>query len=188
VRIRSIGALTALTLVVGAGAAAAPAAPSSAGVTVKTASVAKLGEVLVNGSGLTLYRFTSDKKGSSSCTGGCASVWSPLFAVGKTSAGTGVAASKLGTIKRSNGRMQVTYAGYPLYLYASDTKSGSDKGEGVGGSWFAVAPSGALVKGSTAVQGAPSTSTGSSSSSSSPPSTPPSTTTTTTSSGGGYNY
>ena len=183
-RIRSIGALTALTLVVGAGAAAAL---SSAGATVKAASVAKLGTVLVNGSGLTLYRFTSDKKGSSSCTGGCASVWPPLVVHGRPSAGTGIRASKLGTIRRSNGQMQVTYAGYPLYLYAADTKAGSDEGEGVGGSWFAVASSGALVKGATAVQAAPSSSAGPSSSSSSPPAAPPSTTTTTGSSGG-YNY
>ncbi len=167
--------------------AAAPAAPSS-GVTVKTASVAKLGTVLVNESGLTLYRFTaSDKKGSSSCTGGCASVWSPLFAVGKTSAGTGVAASKLGTIKRSNGRMQVTYAGYPLYRYAADAKAGSDKGEGVGGTWFAVAPSGAVVKGAAsaaASANAGSSTTGTSSGSTSTP--PPATTT--SGSGGAYNY
>jgi predicted lipoprotein with Yx(FWY)xxD motif len=119
--------------------------------TVKTAKISGLGTVLVNGSGRTLYRFTADKKGASTCNGSCAALWPPVLASGTAEpvAGTGVTASKLGTIKRSNGQKQVTYGGYPLYRYAADTKSGQAKGEGAEGTWFAVAPSGALVKGAT---------------------------------------
>jgi predicted lipoprotein with Yx(FWY)xxD motif len=151
VRIRPV--VFAALVLAGALGAAALAAPAPS--TVRTAAVAKLGTVLVNGSGLTLYRLDTDKKGASSCDGGCAAVWPPLLATGKTKpvAGTGVAASKLGLIKRSTGQMQVTYDGYPLYRFAADTKPGEAKGEGVSGTWFAVAPSGGLVKAKAAAAG-----------------------------------
>jgi predicted lipoprotein with Yx(FWY)xxD motif len=145
--------LAGLAAVLAVGVVAATAAPTSAPPTVKTAKIADLGTVLVNGSGLTLYRFTTDKKGSSSCNGSCAALWPPLLAgKGKPVAGTGVAAAKLGTLKRSTGQLQVTYGGYALYRFASDKKPGEAKGEGLEGSWYAVAPSGALVKTSATSQ------------------------------------
>jgi len=137
------------------GVTAALASPAAAPLTVKTESISKLGPVLVNGSGLTLYRFKADKKGTSSCSGGCAAIWPPVLAVGKAKpvAGTGVAAAKLGLFKRSTGQLQVTYGGYALYRFAADTKPGEAKGEGVEGAWFAVAPSGALVKSTPTSEG-----------------------------------
>lgn len=130
------------------------ASAATAPTTVKTAKISSLGTVLVNASGLTLYRFTTDKKGSSSCTGACAALWPPLLATAKPTAGKGVTASKLGMLKRSNGQKQVTYEGFPLYRYAGDRKPGQAKGEGTEGTWYAVAGSGSLVKPSAAAQSA----------------------------------
>jgi predicted lipoprotein with Yx(FWY)xxD motif len=148
VHIRKPAGIVMSAFVLAFGATAALAAPAIAPPMVKTATISGLGKVLVNGSGLTLYRFTSDKRGSSSCTGGCAAIWPPVIATGKAKpvAGKGAIASKLGTIKRSNGQTQVTYGGYPLYRFAADTKAGQAKGEGIEGTWFAVASSGTLVK------------------------------------------
>lgn len=97
-----------------------------------------LGRVLVDGAGMTLYRFTRDSAGTSACEGGCAQVWPPLAASGQPVAGDGVDGSKLSTITRADGSMQVAYGGMPLYTYAQDTAPGDTKGEGVGGVWFVV--------------------------------------------------
>jgi predicted lipoprotein with Yx(FWY)xxD motif len=178
VHIRAIGSLAVAALAVVVGVSAALASPAVAPVTVKTAKVADFGTVLVNGSGFTLYRYTPDQKGKSVCSGACSAYWPPLIVTGKAKpvAGTGVVASKLGTIKRSNGQMQVTYAGYPLYRYAGDAKAGETKGQGFEKTWYVVAASGAMVKSAT----------GSSASSSSSSSSSPSTST--SSSGGAYSY
>ena len=75
----------------------------------------------------------------------CASAWPPLLANGKPTAGTGLTASKLGTITRSGGNHQVTYNGHPLYLFIKDKKPGQTTGQGVtafGAAWFALTPSG----------------------------------------------
>jgi predicted lipoprotein with Yx(FWY)xxD motif len=193
-RTRWIGGLGALTLAIAIGLGAALATAAATTVTLKVAKISGLGTVLVNGNGLTVYRFTSDKKGSSSCTGGCATAWPPLMVAGATkpTAGSGVSASKLGTIKRANGQLQVTYGGYPLYRYAADSKPGQTKGEGVEGSWYAVTPSDALVKTTTNTTAAtpptttPNTTTPSTTTPSSPAAT--STTPTTTTGSGGYDY
>ena len=73
------------------------------------------------------------------------SPWPPLLATGKPTAGTGLTASKLGTITRSGGKQQVTYNGHPLYLFIKDQKAGQTTGQGVtafGAAWFALTPSG----------------------------------------------
>jgi len=73
------------------------------------------------------------------------SPWPPLLATGKPTAGTGLTASKLGTITRSGGKQQVTYNGHPLYLFIKDQKVGQTTGQGVtafGAAWFALTPSG----------------------------------------------
>ena len=116
----------------------------------------KLGEVLVNSKGHTLYMFAKDKNGKSSCSGSCAKFWPPYLQHGKVTAGTGVKASLLGTTRRSNGSMQVTYKKHPLYGFALDKKAGQTNGEGnvaFGGKWHAVSAKG------TAVVKAPSPST-----------------------------
>ena len=107
-----------------------------------------LGKVLADGQGRTLYLFEKDHGMSSSCSGACASIWPPLTAIGKPRAGAGLAASKIALIKRSDGTMQVTYGGHPLYTYAGDAKPGDTKGEGLnqfGAEWNVLAPDGSEI-------------------------------------------
>ena len=108
------------------------------------------GKILVSSSGRTLYRYTIDRKGVNRCTANatCNKYWPPLLvkAGAKATAGTGATASKLGTIKAKNGMRQVTYAGWPLYLFAFDKAAGQTKGQGFEKQWYVVNTNGALVK------------------------------------------
>ena len=151
----------ALVAAIGAGTAiAASAASHTSGGTVKTAKSAKYGAVLVAANGMTLYRYTPDSKGVSTCSGACAKFWPPLLASAgaKPTAGTGASSSLLGTIKRGKGA-QVTYAGFPLYFYAGDKKAGDVAGQGVEGTWYVVSAKGALVKHAVAATAATTAST-----------------------------
>lgn len=103
---------------------------------------AKLGKILVDGSGHVAYLFTKDTAIASTCTGSCVTAWPPL--VGTPTAGAGVDATKIGSIKRSDGSQQVTYGGHPLYEHAKETV-GAPTGEGANGNWFAVSPAGDKV-------------------------------------------
>jgi predicted lipoprotein with Yx(FWY)xxD motif len=110
----------------------------------------KLGKVLVDGNGRTLYLFEADKGTMSKCDGACASAWPPLTTSGKPTAGAGVIASKLGTAKRPDGTTGVTYAGHPLYTYAGDGAPGQTAGEGLtdyGAPWYALSAAGKTVVG-----------------------------------------
>jgi len=123
--------------------AGSPTPATSGTVTVKTTHSATLGTILVDQSGLTLYRYTPDGTGKTSCTGECSTAWPPLtLPSGTTHAGAagGVTATALGTITRPGGALQVTFQGMPLYRFLGDTKSGDTKGQGVGGTWFVVTP------------------------------------------------
>jgi predicted lipoprotein with Yx(FWY)xxD motif len=113
---------------------------------VNVANNAQLGSLLVDGSGMTLYLFTKDSPGSSTCYDKCATAWPPLLTSGSATAGTGVDASKFGTTTRTDGGVQVTYNGWPLYYYAKDKQAGATTGQGVGSVWYAIAPSGDAVK------------------------------------------
>ncbi len=119
---------------------------SSSAVSVKTAS-SSLGTILVDQDGKTLYLFEADKGGTSSCNGTCTSYWPPV--TGEATAGSGVTAGMLGTTKRSDGSMEVTYGGHPLYWFSGDTAAGDTNGEGLtdfGGAWYAVSPAGKAVQ------------------------------------------
>jgi predicted lipoprotein with Yx(FWY)xxD motif len=133
-------------LVVTGGLSGASAASNPA-VTV-TVSKSKLGMILTNAKHRTLYLFKKDKNGKSSCSGACASLWPPLITKGKPKAAGGVKASHLGTTKRSDGKLQVTYFKNPLYFYAPDKNPGDTTGQGLnqfGGLWWVVAPSGKAI-------------------------------------------
>lgn len=128
-------------------AVAAPSAASSAAVgkTSDVASVqdAKLGSYLTGENGKTLYIFTKDTGGVSTCSGACATKWPPfIIAAGDTIKGGGDVTGTFATIKRDDGSMQVTYQGAPLYYFAPDTKAGDVSGQGVGGVWFVAATAG----------------------------------------------
>jgi predicted lipoprotein with Yx(FWY)xxD motif len=108
----------------------------------------KLGRFVVDGRSMTLYLFEKDKTRASTCDGSCAQVWPPLTTSSKPVAGAGVAASKLGTTKRKDGKLQVTYNGHPLYYYYLDRKPGQTSGQGLklfGAGWYVVAPSGKKI-------------------------------------------
>jgi len=108
----------------------------------------KLGKVLVDGKGRTLYLFEADKGPMSACAGACASVWPPLKTTGNPSAGPGVAASKLGTIKHADGATEITYNGHPLYTYAGDSAPGQTSGQGLddyGAEWYALSAGGSKI-------------------------------------------
>jgi len=128
-------------------------ASSTAGsVTLGTASTS-LGTVLTSPSGLTLYRFDPDTSTTSACNSGCSTVWPPVL--GTPTAGSGVTASELGTITRTDGTIQATYQGHPLYTYSGDTGPGQTNGNGIQGTWHV-----ALAAGSTAPSSAPTTTSG----------------------------
>jgi predicted lipoprotein with Yx(FWY)xxD motif len=102
----------------------------------------------VDSRGRTLYLFEKDRNGKSACSGKCASFWPPLIASGKPRAAAGAKSSLIGTTKRADGQMQVTYNNHLLYALVKDTKKGQTKGEGVnafGAEWYAVSPGGAKV-------------------------------------------
>jgi predicted lipoprotein with Yx(FWY)xxD motif len=106
------------------------------------------GPILWNGSNRALYAFTADGGGRSRCSGTCAKAWPPYYAPARLQAGTGVKRSLIGTIRRGDGRRQVTYAGRPLYYYVGDGKGRvlcQDVYE-FGGDWLVVRASGKLVR------------------------------------------
>jgi predicted lipoprotein with Yx(FWY)xxD motif len=108
----------------------------------------KLGVVLVNSKGRTLYMFAKDKSGKSSCTATCAKYWPPALAQAKPTAGTGIKTALLGTTKRADGRKQVTYNHHPLYGFALDKQAGQTNGQGesaFGSRWWAVSATGKPV-------------------------------------------
>jgi predicted lipoprotein with Yx(FWY)xxD motif len=127
-------------------AVAAPVGHKAASTTVTTHQT-KQGKVLAAGNGHTLYLFTQDKGTTSTCTGSCAAIWPPLLTTGRPGGakGSGVNSKLLGTSRRSNGKLQVTYNRHPLYLFASDTKPGQSKGEGVN-QFYEVGTKGKAVK------------------------------------------
>ncbi len=103
----------------------------------------KLGQVLVDGNGETLYLFEADNGTMSTCYGSCAQAWPPV--TGEPLAGSGTPGAELATTKRQDGTTQVLYHGHPLYRYAGDAKAGDTTGQGLdqfGGKWYVLAPSG----------------------------------------------
>jgi len=145
--VRILIALTGLVVALGFTASAmSSAAQSRSTVTVGSSSY---GRILFDGQGFTLYAFTKDAGRRSSCSGACAKAWPPYIVRRRASAAVGVKSRLLGTIKRSDGKLQVTYAGRPLYYYVGDTKSLQVLCQDVsefGGLWLVVRPDGTLVR------------------------------------------
>jgi predicted lipoprotein with Yx(FWY)xxD motif len=131
------------------GGGSAPTTAPSGAATVSVASTG-LGTILVDGSGRTLYLFQKDQPNRSACAGACAAAWPVDQSSGAPKAGSGVTASMLGTIKRSDGSTQVTYNKHPLYYFQGDSGAGQQNGQGVdafGAKWYAVNPAGGAVTG-----------------------------------------
>jgi predicted lipoprotein with Yx(FWY)xxD motif len=116
--------------------------------TVGTKNAGKLGTILVDGKGRTLYLFVADTKNKSTCTGGCAVAWPPLLSKGTATAGKGADKKLLGTTDRAGGVKEVTYNGHPLYYYVGDSKPGQISGQGLnqfGALWYVVDAKGKQV-------------------------------------------
>jgi predicted lipoprotein with Yx(FWY)xxD motif len=154
--------------------------------TVSLANNSTLGEILVGSTGRTLYHFTGDHGKKVACTAACAAQWPPVLVAknAKPVAGAGAKASKLGTLTRPDGKVQVTYNGLTLYRFAGDTKNGQVNGQTLEGKWFALSGAGALVK----INPSSATSSGSTSSGSSSSSSSSGSSTDTSGSDGGYDY
>jgi predicted lipoprotein with Yx(FWY)xxD motif len=155
-RIALIAALALTVAVVAAGwgakSSVAGARHVTSSVTVKTRKIAKLGTVLVNSKGLTLYMFVRDNRKKVTCTSrACVIVWPPLKLKNGQKATAGGAAKKslLGSDKNPKGGRVVTYNRWPLYTYYLDKKPGQAKGQAVnnsGGLWYVLSPSGKVIK------------------------------------------
>lgn len=131
--------------------ASTPAAGGQASGTaaVSLASISGIpGKALVGSHGRTLYLFQADKNGTSACTGTCAAAWPPDTVSGTPRAGSGVSQALLGTIKRPDGTLQLTYHGHPLYYFTADTAAGTARGQAVkafGAEWYVINASGGKV-------------------------------------------
>jgi predicted lipoprotein with Yx(FWY)xxD motif len=134
-----------MKLLVALAAASAFAGGTATGGTKVAIAKSRLGSILVDNKGITLYDFVQDKGGKSSCYGACAALWPPLITKGKPVAGHGVRASLLGTTKRKDGKLEVTYNGHPLYYFVSDRKPGQTTGQGInqfGAPWWVLSAAG----------------------------------------------
>ena len=110
------------------------------------AAETSLGLILVDGDGFTVYMLTSDSADQSTCSGGCSQSWPPVLVVGEVIPGAALDPALIGTLDRGGGAIQVTYAGWPLYRFAGDDAPGDVTGQGRGGVWFVLRPSGEVVR------------------------------------------
>ena len=143
--IKLLTALASSAVLASAAAAFAPAGGAATGGAKVAIRTSPVGRILVDSKGITLYDFVQDKGTTSVCYGACAALWPPLLTHGKPVAGLGVRASLLGTTKRNDGKVEVTYNGHPLYYFVTDRKPGQTTGQGVnqfGGPWWVLSRAG----------------------------------------------
>lgn len=126
--------------------ASAPAAATAAATADLKVADSSAGQIVVDGKGMSVYYYTKDVKdsGTSACTGGCLEAWPPVLAAADTPAVDGVTGT-VGTIATPDGKKQLTINGMPVYYYAKDLAAGDITGQGVGGVWYLVAPSGEMI-------------------------------------------
>ena len=126
--------------------AAATEAPSAAGgdAVAVTLATTSLGDILVDGKGMTLYVFTPDNAGDSTCYDDCEQAW-PVLAGGSVTAGEGLAAADFGATTRTDGSTQITFNGWPLYYFAGDSAPGDVNGQGLNGVWWVIDASGNAI-------------------------------------------
>jgi predicted lipoprotein with Yx(FWY)xxD motif len=141
--------LSALALVTGVGSSAAAESDAQARATL-IARDSRYGKVIWDGRGYALYAFTRDRRGGPSrCYGACAKAWPVYYSKGALRAGAGIKRSLIGTVRRRDGRRQITYNGWPLYYYEHENRPGLILCQNVdefGGLWLVVRPSGKLVR------------------------------------------
>jgi predicted lipoprotein with Yx(FWY)xxD motif len=144
----AVAAMALLAAACGSTTPTANVSPATKGTTIAVASNSKLGQLLVDGRGMTVYLFVVDSGTASTCYQSCAQIWPPVLTSGAPQAGSGAQASLLGTATRTDGTIEVTYAGHPLYYFLGDKQAGDTKGQGVngfGGLWWVLSASGAAM-------------------------------------------
>ncbi len=109
-------------------------------------TTAKLGNILIDGDGRTVYAFTKDTKDTTTCYDKCEAAWPPVLETDTPKVGDGVDASLLGATTRKDGSIQVTYDGMPLYYFAKDQAPGDINGEGVANVWYVLSGDGKIIK------------------------------------------
>jgi predicted lipoprotein with Yx(FWY)xxD motif len=122
--------------------------PAATGTTIAVAANSKFGPILVDGKGMTVYLFVADTGTSSTCYTSCAAIWPPVFTDGAPQAGAGADKSILGTTTRTDGKVEVTYAGHPIYCFVKDKAPGDTTGQGINGFgalWWVMSPAGAAI-------------------------------------------
>ena len=124
---------------------AAPRAATTATAPSVRVAQTKLGRILVNGEGRTLYLYMKDRGTKSACSRRCMQVWPPATVSGTPVAGPGVAAAKLTTTKGTENGRQLVYNGHPLYTLSADVRPGQINGEGFLGTWFVVSAEGKRI-------------------------------------------
>jgi predicted lipoprotein with Yx(FWY)xxD motif len=130
----------------GYGNSSSSSSTASSEPTISVVTDPKLGKILVDEKGMTLYIYTKDAPDMTNCSDQCMAAWPPLLSLGSPKAGDGVDASKLSTITLPDGRKMVTYDHKPLYYWVKDAKPGDTTGQNVGGVWYVLAPDGSIVK------------------------------------------
>ena len=113
--------------------------------TINVASDPTLGQILVDGKGMTLYIYTKDGPDQSNCNAGCLANWPPLLTQSSPTLGPGVDDSKIGSAVLADGTRIVTYNHMPLYYFIKDTKAGDTSGQGVGSVWYVLSPDGEII-------------------------------------------
>ena len=122
---------------------------SQSGAATISVRASSLGQILVDGSGKSLYLFEADTGAKSTCSAACAQAWPPLTTNGAPKAAGTASPSLLGTTTRSDGTTQVTYSGHPLYYFTGDAKAGDTNGEGstaFGAGWDVLSPTGTKIE------------------------------------------
>ena len=128
----------------GSSSSATTAAPAAGGEGAVLVADSNLGEVLVAANGKTVYLFMPDAQGAPTCTAACADAWPPLTVAdaAAATAGDGADSSLVGSATHPEAGTQATYNGWPLYFFAGDSAPGDTNGQGQGGVWYAIDPTG----------------------------------------------
>jgi len=134
----------------GAASTSTPAAVPTDAELVIAVEPGPLGPHLTAG-GRTVYRFTNDSAGTSTCVGACATTWPALVPTGgAVPTAAPEVTGTIGTVIRADGKVQLSINGFPLYLYSGDQAAGDANGQGIGGKWFMVGPDGSTMTGAGA--------------------------------------
>src|SRR5579864_691646 len=123
--------------------------PAATATIIAVAANSAHGQILVDGKGMTVYLFVADTGTSSTCYTSCATIWPPVLTEGAPQAGAGADKSLLGTTTRTDGKVEVTYAGHPLYYFSKDKAPGDTTGQGINGFgalWWVMSPAGAAIQ------------------------------------------